>query len=111
MSTDLKYVDAAELAEILKSDGESVAILDVRDEAEFSGGHIKGAFNHPSVNWSDAEFVESVAEKVTFDGHPKKIVMHCVHSQKRGPTCARILQTRLEELAANGTDASVLPSV
>lgn len=111
MSTELKYVEASELAEILKTDGDSVAILDVRNLEEFNGGHIKGAFNHPSENWTDASFVESVADKVVADGHPKKIVMHCVHSQKRGPTCARILQTRLDELAASGTDASALPTV
>lgn len=110
MSEDLNYVEAAELADILKS-SEHVAVVDVRDKAEFDGGRIKGAINHPSDNWSEAAFVESVAEKVTADGHPKKLVFHCAHSQKRGPTCARILQARLDELVASGMDTAAIPAV
>jgi Cdc25 family phosphatase len=114
-SSSLTYINAEDLAakvnEGAVADGK-VVVVDVRGEGEFSEGHIKGANNIPSTNWSDPSFVDGVIQTIA-NSPDKTIVLHCAHSQQRGPTCARILQDRLDELAANGgsDSSSAKPSV
>lgn len=84
---------------------QSTAIVDVRDGDEFGSGHIVGACNLSSDKWQDPAFVDAAIQ----DNLDKKtVVFHCMLSQKRGPTCARIFSQRLSEL--NITDRP-LPEV
>lgn len=92
-----KFVPAEELVEkLLDTDKEKVLpkVLDVREVEQFEGGHIKGASNFPSELWDNVEYVDGVIEK---NKDEKVVVMHCMHSQKRGPNCAKILMKRLQE--------------
>lgn len=101
MSSVIKYIETDELSNIL-IDSEKLAeanlkIFDVRNESEFSEGHIRGSTNHPSSHWANTEFVESIVADLLLDGQPKTVVMHCAYSQQRGPTCAKILQSHFEK--------------
>lgn len=91
----LSYSDPAEIVQLIRKDGvdENYTILDVRDEDEYYGGHIKGAKNHPSGYWSDYTYVREIVEE---NLEKDTIVVHCFYSKQRGPTCARILADNLE---------------
>lgn len=105
--TTLKYLDPEEVVTLLEGSEtkQGTAILDVRDGDEFSSGHIAGACNLSSEQWQNQSFVDSAIQ----DNLDKKtVVFHCMLSQKRGPTCARIFSQRLSEL--NITDRP-LPEV
>jgi Cdc25 family phosphatase len=111
---DLNYIAATDLAEkIAEPNGSKIVVIDVRNEEEFGAGHITGANNLPSTKWEEQAFVDSVIDAHAGEGAgATKFVLHCAHSQKRGPTCARILQDRLQQIAAStGADPSTLPSV
>ena len=103
MSSYIKYIEADQLAAILMDNEKltslNLSIFDVRNESEYSDGHIVGSTNHPSTKWSNTTFVQSIVEDLNAGAHPKTVVMHCAYSQQRGPTCARILQNLLDELA------------
>jgi rhodanese-related sulfurtransferase len=109
--SQVKYIEGSELADILLGNptavlSKDVVIVDVRGDGEFSEGHICGATNRPSTLWSESSFVDSLAEQLLADqaegNARKKIVMHCAYSQQRGPTCAKILQTKMEQLQSSG---------
>lgn len=101
----MRYMAPEELAAILRDSERlaalSLSILDVRNESEYSEGHIRGSTNVPSTNWSNAAFVESIVETLTGGDTPKTVVMHCAYSQQRGPSCARILQGHLDRLSSS----------
>ncbi|GHJ86224.1 hypothetical protein NliqN6_2626 [Naganishia liquefaciens] len=80
-----QYINAQELAEIVKkNDPKEVQVIDVRDD-DFVGGNIKGAVNSPSES-----FTQNVTELVRQYEEVPKIVFHCALSQQRGPKAARI---------------------
>lgn len=110
---DLNYIEATSLVSQLEKSNGNVVIIDVRNDDEFASGHIKGAENLPSANWTDESFVDGVIQKYSGAGAAasRSIVVHCAHSQKRGPTCAQILQDRIKQVSANGAGESSLPSV
>lgn len=69
-----------ELSAIIKSDKKPLkdyVVIDVRDE-DWSGGHIKGSFNHPSER-----FLEEVDDLVAKTRHIPIVVFHCALSQAR----------------------------
>lgn len=106
-STTLKYLDPEEVVALVSSTENqgNTTIVDVRDNDEFSSGHIVGASNLSSDKWQDPAFVDAAIQ----DNIDKKtVVFHCMMSQKRGPTCARIFSDRLSQL--NITDRP-LPEV
>ena len=112
---NLQYLSAEELVSQLEQDEshKKIVILDVRDPDEFSEGHIKGATNLPSTEWQDQSFVDNVLNGlVDTDSSNTNIVMHCAFSQKRGPTCAQILQNRISKMAVErGVDSAMFPTV
>lgn len=86
---DLEYVEAAALAETLRSGSTAdVVVVDVRSDGEFTEGHITGAVNVPSERFTDADSLDKVATELSADSS-KTIIFHCMKSQVRGPTCAR----------------------
>lgn len=102
--TELRFVDSEEVIPLVVSaeHREQSSIVDVRDADEYAYGHIVGATNLSSDKWNHSSFVDQVVH----DNLDKKVVVfHCMLSQKRGPTCARIFSNRLQEL--NSTDRSV----
>ena len=103
----LKYLDPEEVVSLIGDSElkEGTAIVDVRDGDEFSSGHIVGAENLSSDKWQNPAFVD---EAIQNNLDKKTVVFHCMLSQKRGPTCARIFSQRLAEL--NITDKP-LPEV
>ena len=88
--SDLEYLSCSDVADHLAST--TTSIIDVRGVDEYSYGHLPGSVNIPSGKWDDANFVDSV---VTSYADADRLVFHCMHSQKRGPTCARIFKTRM----------------
>lgn len=125
MSGELKYVKADELAPLLTdksiadrklSKSEEIIIFDVRGEEEYNEGHINGAVNLPSTNWSNGSFVDEVIRQhISADNGSaagKTVVLHCAHSQQRGPTCARVLQQEFQKrVESSGFDVSSLPEM
>ncbi len=69
------------------------SIIDVREDGDFHGGHIATAKNIPSNDWTNDGVVESVAESHRGTG---TVIIHCMHSKVRGPTCALKLMEFLE---------------
>ena len=72
-------------------DNKSATIIDVRNENEFKDGHLPGAVNVPSNLFDDETFVDSLVAKYKDEN---QLVFHCMHSQKRGPTCAKQFASR-----------------
>lgn len=105
MSSDskLKYVEAAEVAEWLRAGqvapaaegGESVAVVDVRDE-DFAGSNIPGAHNVPSEAW-ERDTDATAAAVLEAHGKRRAVVFHCMQSRVRGPSCATRFTEFLEE--------------
>ena len=88
----INYVTAGTLAQWLDSrPKERFAIVDVRDD-DFAGGHIPGAMHYASRTFHDnlPYIVDAVKDE-------KKIIVHCMQSAQRGPSCARVLREKLPE--------------
>ncbi|ODN83424.1 hypothetical protein L202_01566 [Cryptococcus amylolentus CBS 6039] len=87
-SLPFKYINAEELAELIKakpaSEVKDWAVVDVRD-SDFAGGNIVTALNYPSDTFHAK--VDELAEKLET---VPKVVFHCALSQARGPKAARI---------------------
>ncbi|WWD01128.1 hypothetical protein V866_008067 [Kwoniella sp. B9012] len=87
-SLPYKYINAEQLAEIIKSKPASAlkefAVVDVRD-SDFVGGNIVSALNYPSDT-----FHATVDELVKKLQNVPKVIFHCALSQARGPKAARI---------------------
>lgn len=98
--SDLDYISAESLVPAL-TDSKETIVVDVRENGDFSAGHIKNAVNLPSGNWQDQAFVD--AQIAQYSGS-KNIVFHCAKSQQRGPTCAQIFLNRLNETKAEETN-------
>lgn len=125
MLGELKYVKADELAPLLTeksieerklNNADQILVFDVRGEEEFNEGHINGAINLPSTKWSNGAFVdEIILQHIGTDGSSaagKKVVVHCAHSQQRGPTCARLLQQEFQKrVESSGFDLSSIPEM
>lgn len=78
-------------------------IIDVRDE-DFEGGHIYGAVNLPSETFYDRKILDKMVRDwgIPSPEKPRTIlVFHCMKSQQRGPTCARIFSEHLSTLEAS----------
>jgi rhodanese-related sulfurtransferase len=71
-------------------------VVDVRDE-DFVGGHVAGAMNVPSE-----EFRETMHTIHTAAAAKQLVVFHCMKSQMRGPSCARLMA---ESVAKSGATA------
>jgi len=89
----MKYINADELAGIMKDAGKAPGrdylVVDVRDD-DFVGGNIVGCLNKPA-----SEFLAHVDSVVKDTKDVPLIVFHCALSQVRGPKAARIYeQTR-----------------
>ena len=89
---------------------DSIAVLDVREQDEFYDGHIKGAQNHPSGRWTDNKYVSDLLHEC-IEKKVSTVVVHCFKSQVRGPTCARVLSSALDELAKGGEDLNNFPEM
>eukprot|EP01031_Cornospumella_fuschlensis_P023561 gene23561-28571_t len=108
---DITYVLGEELVPKLKEEVKEFTVIDVRDETEFSSGHIKGAENIPSTQFADPANASKILESHLGQ---KTIVVHCAKSQQRGPACARALQGALDKLVAekgDELDKSTLPEI
>ena len=125
MSSDLKFIEGAELAELLteksvearkaSEDSERLVIVDVRDKDEFEEGHVRGATHIPSNKWQDPEILETIMQQFQQADSKTTFVFHCAKSQVRGPTCARIFQERLQQQQSDAVEgvegSSALPKV
>ena len=105
---DLTFVDPQDIAQKLSSDDkQGVVVIDVREDHEYSAGHIAQAENVPSGKFTDEAFLQGV---IADHKDAKTIVVHCMKSQHRGPTCGRALNQALEKYAAEHPSES-LPSM
>ena len=106
--SSVTYVNAEEVASLLLSPpnkDSTFIILDVRGREEFSEGHIHGAVNLESERWTDNQFVSQIMEE-----HSDKdcIIVHCHHSQKRGPMCAAKLHDQYAAVSTNDSQKPVM---
>lgn len=105
---DVRYIEAPELASILKGPGRSnVKVIDVRDEDFGEGGHIKGAVNVTSERFSNPAGVQQVIRDHC-GGDVDTVVVHCALSQVRGPKCAQRLAEGLQADGQLGPSVLVL---
>ncbi|OCF55904.1 hypothetical protein L486_06660 [Kwoniella mangroviensis CBS 10435] len=110
-SLPYKYINAEQLAEIIKSKPASAlkefAVVDVRD-SDFVGGNIVSALNYPSDTFHATvdELVQKLetgtssrsilssslclAHRANVFAIVPKVIFHCALSQARGPKAARI---------------------
>jgi len=72
------YITAEELLPLLLASPRRLVVIDVRDE-DFEGGHIQGAINVPS-----REFSFRLEELVRQYASAEAVVFHCMYSQQRG---------------------------
>jgi rhodanese-related sulfurtransferase len=108
MSSSPGWITAEELGEKLQDPSNNndddntgkrrkLVVIDVRD-SDFKGGNIVGAVNIPSE-----QFRARVPEIISSYKDTETIVVHCMMSQVRGPTCAKILFNELQrELNGDG---------
>mmetsp|Transcript_74059 Transcript_74059/g.205763 ORF Transcript_74059/g.205763 Transcript_74059/m.205763 type:complete len:183 (-) Transcript_74059:237-785(-) len=88
---EVRSCSADELLEKLRAGG--TAVLDVRSDAEYAGGHIRGAVHvpherllddgHDSCDALAAELLETWLREGKHD-----VVVHCMYCQARGPAVA-----------------------
>jgi rhodanese-related sulfurtransferase len=76
-------------------------VVDVRD-SDFVGGHVTSALNVPSKQFRDRldELYAAAAGK-------DLVVFHCMHSQQRGPRCARIMGESIDARTLADIDSGV----
>jgi rhodanese-related sulfurtransferase len=97
--TSISYIEASALADAIRTGSSSgVVVVDVRDD-DFEGGNIVGANNAPTECWAERAFVDELITSMALDS-TKTIVFHCMKSQVRGPTCARMFAEKLSTLPA-----------
>ena len=101
---DLTFIEPLPAANLLSATNTEVVLIDVREPHEFEAGHIPNAINMPSGQFSDEEFLKSIVEE---NAHKKTIIVHCMKSQQRGPTCGRALAKAIESYGTSNSDASV----
>ena len=95
MSSAVKYVEADEVADLVRQGSETLVIIDVRDEDEvWHDGQIKGPVLHiPSTRFSSLANAKDIIRD--HDLLAKGIIaVHCHKSQQRGPYCARFWPQR-----------------
>jgi Cdc25 family phosphatase len=98
-SPKLEYIESQTLVKIIdeSTNPDDFVILDVRDLDEFGSGHIVGAKHLESTKWLSKDFVSQVVNE---HKNTKKIIVHCFMSQQRGPTCAKLLTSHLDNLSS-----------
>ncbi len=88
--SNISYMEPEELVEVIREsaqkDQSGHVVVDVRDD-DFTGGNIFNALNLPSDTFarSGIETLEKRANEGT-----TMFIFHCMMSQQRGPTCARL---------------------
>lgn len=102
----VEYIEPNELRAFLRDENgelsDKVTVVDVRDLDYNEGGHIPGALNWPSETWEIESCIdEYLAPYLCSSNTTQIIVFHCMKSQCRGPSCAKIAAERL--VAAEGT--------
>eukprot|EP00669_Euglena_mutabilis_P006157 TRINITY_DN1873_c0_g1_i1.p1 TRINITY_DN1873_c0_g1~~TRINITY_DN1873_c0_g1_i1.p1 ORF type:complete len:170 (+),score=58.07 TRINITY_DN1873_c0_g1_i1:25-510(+) len=85
---------ADNLQEAIRTRGKALVLLDVRGE-DYPGGHITGSINVPYD-----EFGASLEELVEAHRHADRVVVYCMSSQVRSPSCAAQFLARLAEIHA-----------
>ena len=107
---DLEFLQPAELQALLRDENgldAKVAVIDVRDSDYDEGGHIPGARNVPSDSWLDVASVDKILCEYLDSSSPvQMLVFHCMKSQIRGPTCARMASEYF-----SGTTSKKVPRV
>ncbi|KAJ3293661.1 hypothetical protein HK104_004299 [Borealophlyctis nickersoniae] len=92
----LDYIEPTELQELLqdtsKKAGADFRVIDVRLADAFSKSHVPSAVNVPTDDFLAAPDKVYEANK-----DAKVLIFHCVHSQQRGPACARAFANAAEE--------------
>lgn len=93
MTSRVLRMSAEELAALIKSKpaAKQLVVIDVRDE-DHEGGHIAGSVNVPS----DSFYIRQ-RELIEEYGDYERVVFHCMQSQIRGPRCASIYASQLDE--------------
>ena len=90
-------LEQSELKKMIDSNNDDFVILDVRTpQFDYKGGKIVGAINIPS-NIFDAKIHKSVIRYINY----KNVIIHCMYSQMRGPTCCNYYYNALQEICSN----------
>lgn len=102
----VRYMHPDELAALLRGPtAHEVQVVDVRDD-DFGDGCVRGALNVPSKSLASEAAVDALLDRLAREQRTT-VVMHCLYSQQRGPTCARRLAERLHEREPAGEGRGV----
>ena len=69
-------------------------VVDVRDEDYDAKWRVPGSVNFPSETFGD----DAMSELADLAHGKDAIVFHCMYSQQRGPTCARMFAAKYPEV-------------
>ena len=96
-AASLRRLEPAAVKQILEDGNarEAVAILDVRDADEVAAGAIAGRRHLASTEFHDDGRVDALLDELAEAGK-RTVIVHCMHSQKRGPACAARLADRIK---------------
>ena len=84
-------------------DDEHFYVVDVRSERDYAGGHVKNSQNHSWETFEDSGVREIRAFCRTLP-RSAEVVLYCMNSQQRGPSCAMALMQLLDD---DGLDVPV----
>ena len=87
------YITAEKLIEKLRTD-KPPKVIDVREE-DRKGGHIKHSIHIPAP-----VFRASPSQAIPLVKDAELVVVHCMYSQVRGPSCAALLAAALDSAVA-----------
>lgn len=106
----LRRLEPAVVKQILEAPAkETHAILDVRDLDEVAEGALAGRTHLASAAFDDAAQVDALLDGPL--AGKEKVIVHCMHSQKRGPACAAKLADRIKAREAEGKGNGKAPEV
>lgn len=82
---EMNPIHSDTLSSLMQSQQQPYLIIDCRWGYEFSGGHIKGAFNIDNSEDLELQFIKNIQNVRQLMTERTIIVFHCEYSQKRGP--------------------------
>lgn len=96
--SSLQYLDHLTLKNWILQGKTNFQVIDVRG-SDYIGGHIHGSWNYPYRHLTHSninKLIQEIKEKRN-NQDPFYVILHCAHSQQRGPSAALKLMRNLTD--------------